>query len=140
LGSYTSFLRSPTATKNIRYPYAEYVAHWVIGFFYTRTTGIPAKVYRRESSAEPRCPYHDVEFFIQEKHKIVGESPGSGNTANIGSFPTARIDDLKRGKGPFAKLGKDICDEYWRHFGTTAATREYRNVAEFLEWDKRRRL
>jgi len=44
LGSYASFLRSPGAAKNIKYPYAEYSGHWVVGFLYTRTAGIPGIV------------------------------------------------------------------------------------------------
>jgi hypothetical protein len=135
LGSYTSFLRDPT--KNIRYPYPEYSGHWVIGFLYSRASGVPAKVYGRTSAGALTAPYKDVEFFVQEKHKIVGETPGSGNTANIGSFATNSIDDLRQGCGPFASLGKDVCDEYWRHYSPTASKRNYNSVSEFLEWRKR---
>lgn len=137
LGSYTSFLRSPGARKNILYPYAEYSEHWVVGFLYTRAEGVPAKVYRREDVGELPCPYKDVEYFVQEKYKIVGESPGSGNTANIGSFPTSNIDDLRQGRGPFATHGKEICDEYWRNYGRRASEREYATLEEFLRWKKR---
>ncbi len=132
LGSYTSFLREPT--KNIRYPYPEYSGHWVIGFLYSRADGVPAKVYGRSAATAIKAPYKDVEFFVQEKHKIVGESPGSGNTANIGSFPTNDIEDLREGRGPFSTLGKDLCDEYWRHYSPTASRRTYNSVATFLEW------
>jgi hypothetical protein len=135
LGSYTSFLRDPT--KNIRYPYPDYSGHWVIGFLYSRADGVPAKVYTRHSAAMIKAPYKDVDFFVQEKHKIVGESPGSGNTANIGSFPTNDIEDLRHGRGPFADLGKDLCDEYWRNYSSNASKRDYNSVATFLEWRKR---
>ena len=74
LGSYTSFLRSPGARKNITYPYAEYSDHWVIGFLYTRVPGISAKVYQSLDSSELRCPYTDVEYFVQHKYKIAGTS------------------------------------------------------------------
>jgi hypothetical protein len=137
LGSYTSFLREPT--KNIRYPYPEYAGHWVIGFLYSRAEGVSAKVYGRQEAASLRAPYKDVEFFVQEKHKIVGESPGSGNTANIGSFPTTDINDLREGRGPFSKLGKEICDDYWRNYTSVASRRPYSNVTEFLEWRKTQR-
>jgi hypothetical protein len=136
LGSYTSFLRDPTAKKNIKYSYSEYTDHWVIGFLYTRRQGIPAKVYHRPDPSKLLCPYEDVEFFVQEKFKIVGLSPGSGNTANIGSFPTNDINDLRKGKGPFADQGKDICDGYWRHFGRKASERQYVDVPGFLAWLK----
>jgi hypothetical protein len=137
LGSYTSFLRSPGAKKNIRYPYEEYSDHWVIGFLYTRREGVPSKVYnspKEVSSAD--CPYQDVEYFIQHKYKVVGESAASGNTANIGSFPTNSIQDLRDGKGPFAALGKDMCDAYWRDYAPKAKERKsrYSNIKEFLIW------
>lgn len=35
LGSYTAYMRPPF-TKNIRYPYTEYRAHWIVGFIYSR--------------------------------------------------------------------------------------------------------
>ncbi len=135
LGSYTSFLRTAGATKNIKYPYAEYSDHWTIGFLYTRRVGVDAKVYSQpEEVTSLQCPYQDVEYFVQHKYKIVGETPASGNTANIGSFPTTSIKDLQEGKGPFAKLGKAKCDEYWRHYGRTAAARgkSYSTIEEFL--------
>ena len=134
LGSYTSFLRSPGAKKSILYPYAQYSEHWVIGFLYTRVPGVPAKLYPRREPKTLPCPYEDVEYFIQEKYKIAGESPGSGNTKNIGSFPTANIDDLRGGRGPFAAHGKELCDEYWRYYGLTTAQREYSTVEAFLRW------
>lgn len=117
LGSYTSFLRSPGAAKNIAHPYTEYGDHWTLGFLYTRTPGVTAKIHSGVGVKETlACPYQNVEYFIQEKHKIVGLTPASGNTANIGSFPTNNIGELRAGRGPFAKLGKEMCDEYWRTY------------------------
>jgi hypothetical protein len=136
LGSYTSFLRSPAATKNIRYPYAQYSDHWVVGFLYTRREGLPAKVYHRPDPGKLVCPYLDVEYFVQEKYKIVGLTPGSGNTANIGSFQTSNIEDLREGRGPFAVHGKDICDQYWRHYGRKAKERAYTTIEGLLAWLK----
>lgn len=137
LGSFTSFLRSPGATKNIKYPYKEYDEHWVIGFLYTRRVGTPAKVYyRREELAQMPCPYQDVDYFVQEKYRIVGLTPASGNTANIGSFPTSNIEDLRRGNGPFATYGKTICDEYWRNYGKKKKDRAYNDIEQFLEWQR----
>lgn len=136
LGSYTSFLRSPKATKNIKYPYGEYGEHWIIGFLYTRVDGVAAKVYARQKVGEMLCPYCDVEYFIQKKYKIIGLAPGSGNTANIGSFPTSDIQALRDGLGPFSEYGKELCDNYWSNYGRTAANREYTNIKEFLRWQK----
>jgi hypothetical protein len=137
LGSYTSFLRTAGATKNIAYPYDEYSDHWTIGFLYTRREGVAAKMYDRPGEITSlQCPYRDVEYFVQHKYKVVGESAGSGNTANIGSFATDSIQDFRDGKGPFAKLGKEKCDEYWRNYARTAAERAktYNNAEEFLVW------
>lgn len=86
------------------------------------------------------CPYHNVEYFIQEKYKIVGLTPASGNTANIGSFPTAKIDELRQGKGPFTLHGKEICDEFWRHYPKKAADRKYSTVDEFLALKSQKKL
>lgn len=136
LGSYTSFLRN--GTKNILHPYREYESHWVIGFLYTRKEGVPAKVYKRDAAPNLAAPYCDVEYFVQEKHKIAGTTPGSGNTANIGSFPTSNIDDLREGRGPFSAHGKEVCDDYWRNYGRTADNRPYSNLNEYLAWRVRR--
>lgn len=137
LGSYTSYLRSAGAAKNIKYPYHEYSDHWVIGFLYTRRAGVTAKIHG--SGVDPRsllCPYEDVAYFVQEKHKIIGLSAGSGNTANMGSFPTSDIDDLRAGRGPFAELPKELCDDYWRNYGATKAIRTYATIEQFLVWKK----
>lgn len=117
LGSYTSFLRD--GKKNIAFPYAQYSKHWVIGFVYERTKCIPAKVYdQKKKPSDLVCPYSNVQFFIQEKHKIAGKVPGSGNTANIGSFSTTSIEDFIMGRGPFAVGGKTEFENYWRQYGT----------------------
>jgi hypothetical protein len=115
LGSYTSFLRD--GRKNIANPYAEYSDHWVIGFVYERADCTDAKVYGHvDSPSQLKCPYKNVQFFIQEKHKIAGTSPGSGNTTNIGSFPTKSLQDLIDGKGPFASSGHEAFENFWREY------------------------
>lgn len=114
LGSYTSYLRNDT--KNISFPYSQYASHWVIGFVYRRCEGVASKVHKIQKPENLTCPYKDVRYFIQEKYKIAGIRPGSGNTTNIGSFPTADIEDLRQGNGPFAALGEKAFDEYWRNY------------------------
>ena len=114
LGSYTSFLRN--GTKNISFPYNQYLGHWVIGFVYRRCEGVAAKVHELQKSENPTCPYKDVQYFIQEKYKIAGKRPGSGNTTNMGSILTADIEDLRQGNGPFSALGERAFEEYWRHY------------------------
>lgn len=117
LGSYTSFLRN--GTKNISFPYNQYSGHWIIGFVYERYGDIESKVHEIKKIEDLICPYKNVRYIIQEKYKIAGLKPGSGNTANIGSFPTKRIEDLRDGNGPFADLGEEAFEEYWRNYKKT---------------------
>jgi len=115
LGSYTSFIRNDT--KNILYPYSEYKEHWIIGFLYTRNLPPEAiGIYNLENLGKIPSPYKDVEFFVQEKYKIAGKNPGSGNTANIGSIKSVRISDFDKGLGPFARSGEAAFLRYWKKY------------------------
>lgn len=132
LGSYTSFLRD--GKKNIRFPLKEYASHWVIGFVYDRTKNLKPAILDVADRAKAECPYESIEWFVQEKHKIAGESPGSGNTANIGSMKTEDLEAFKQGLGPFAKHGPDVFKEYWANYAISGQTKQYRTVDEFLQW------
>lgn len=134
LGSYGSYMRNNT--KNIQYSYTDYVKHYVIGFVYKRNGAAQeSKVYDYTDRKEIIFPYCDVRFFIQEKYKIAGDKTGSGNTENIGSFPTRNIDDLKDGKGPFSELGADAYDIYWKYYPRyRSPEKAYSSLEEFLEW------
>ncbi len=74
-------------------------------------------------------PYKDVEVFVQEKYKISGDKPGSGNTENIGSFKTNRMEYLVNGEGPFSGLGIDIYEDYW------AGYKKYRGELTYTSLD-----
>lgn len=134
LGSFASFMRNNT--KNIVYPYDQYSKHYIIGFLYTRNTDAEEGLsYDVSELQKIELPYKDVEYFVQEKHKIAGEKPGSGNTENIGSFLTNNIDHLKDGLGPFAALGEDIYNLYWKNYPKYRSNdTHYRNIDEFLIW------
>jgi hypothetical protein len=134
LGSYTSFIRNNT--KNITYPFNQYDKHWIIGFLYSRRPDYynDDRIYGIGERNELHTPYNNVEFFVQEKYKIAGERPGSGNTTNIASFPCSSIEPLKNGQGPFAEYGEEVFLEYWRNFEPKAANRPYNNLQEFLNW------
>ncbi len=132
LGSYTSFLRSDT--KNIAFHYSTYAKHWILGFVYSRAEAEESRVVTLEDRATITCPYNDVEWFVQEKYKIAGLVPGSGNTANIASIQTANVDDFRNGNGPFADLGEEYFREYWAKFGATKGVKFYRTIAEFEHW------
>jgi hypothetical protein len=136
LGSYTSFLRN--GTKNILYPYADYCEHWIIGFAYSRRDVAPSGHFKIADRAKVPIPYTDVEWFVQEKYKIAGDSPGSGNTANIGSFRSNSINDFRDGNGPFASHGEEVFRDYWANFGRKASERPYSNFSEYQAWRARR--
>jgi hypothetical protein len=56
----------------------------------------------------------NVEVILQEKWKAAVGSPGSGNTANIGSIK--KISQLRNGTGPFSSEGESVFDDYWMHY------------------------
>lgn len=134
LGSYGSYMRNNT--KNIAYPYTDYVKHYVIGFIYKRNDAAQeSKTYSYSARKSIVSPYKDICYFMQEKYKIAGDKPGSGNTENIGSFPTHDVKDLIEGKGPFAVLGQDIFNLYWKYYPKYRATEiPYKSLPEFLSW------
>lgn len=134
LGSYASFMRD--GTKNIAFPYSQYAKHYVIGFVYTRNEDASeGQVYPIEELNSLPVPYKDVEVFVQEKYKIAGEKPGSGNTENIGSYKTNRIDYLVNGEGPFSELGIDMFDEYWSGYPKYRADKkDYTSLYEYFEY------
>lgn len=112
LGSFASYMRD--GKKNISYPYNEYAKHYVIGFVYTRNENASeGRMYDVNDLEKLPVPYKDVEVFVQEKYKISGDKPGSGNTENIGSFRTNKMEYLINGEGPFSGLGIDVYEDYW---------------------------
>jgi hypothetical protein len=80
-------------------------------------------------------------FLLQEKWRIAGERPGSGNTRNIGSV--REISALIDGTGPFAPYGEEVFDDYWMNYLTEDMARAidsavpYRNLAEYWQWRER---
>ena len=123
-------------TKNIEYQYTDYSKHYVIGFVYKRNGAAQeSQVFDYANRASIVFPYYDVKYFIQEKYKIAGDKPGSGNTENIGSFPTRNFAALKNGQGPFSELGVDVFDLYWKYYPKYRSTnKEYTSLDEFLDW------
>lgn len=137
LGSFGSYMRNNT--KNIEYQYTDYKKHYVIGFIYKRNGHAQeSKIFDYNNIDKIACPYKDVKYFIQEKYKIAGDKPGSGNTENIGSFSTINFNELKDGKGPFSSLGHEIFDMYWKFYPKyRSLERNYNNINEFLAWLKK---
>lgn len=135
LGSYTSYIRPETESKNILFSYSQYREHWIIGFVYNRVEGgqeAGRSTYSFGSLHEMSVPFNDVEVFMQEKWKIAGDRSGSGNTANIGSI-TGTIADFIAGNGVFESEMEFL--EYWRGYKRTKEERSktYSNIREFRE-------
>ncbi len=132
LGSYTSFLRNNT--KNIMYPYDEYSEHWIIGFVYDRggESSRSTRIVLLGDRAKLEPPFKNVEFFVQEKYKIAGDRPGSGNTANIGSI-LGTLEDFKKGNGPFSKLGEKTFRDYWANYDRFEP-RQYSDLSSYFKW------
>ena len=133
LGSYTSFLRNNT--KNILYPYDQYAEHWIIGFVYARHATPGTRIYTLAQRRQLHAPYTSVEWFVQEKYKIAGERPGSGNTANIGSIRTGNLQDFRDGNGPFAVRGEAVFKDYWANY-VGGDNRPYSNITEYVAWKR----
>jgi hypothetical protein len=141
LGAFTGYFRDRASAKNIVFPYREYTAHYVVGIIYTKVE-VPelpgVHSLDRLSSIVP--PIKDIEIIFQPKWKIASDQPGSGNTKNIGSVKT--VEALRKGSGPFAKLGKEgevIFDRYWQEYLTADMARRkglpkplFRNLREYL--------
>ena len=134
LGSYASFMRD--GTKNIMFPYKEYAKHYVVGFIYTRNDkASEGQIYKIEEIKQVAVPYKDVEVFVQEKYKISGEKPGSGNTENIGSYKTDKVLELVNGEGPFSVLGLPVFENYWVGYPKyRAGTKDYTSLEEYFQW------
>lgn len=136
LGSYASFLRNNT--KNIAYPYDEYSYHTVIGFVYDRVNGAQGGLVKNIND-NITIPYSNVDYFVQEKYKIAGDKPGSGNTENIGSILSTEIEDFKYGRGIFAPLGNGIFEDYWKNYPKYRETiKNYTNFEEYLEYKRKK--
>ena len=140
LGSYTSFLRN--GTKNIVGDYSMYKLHLIIGFVYSRNEDYTAMVVPFSKASQIPSPVTDVKYFVAEKYKIAGEKPGSGNTANIGTFPAKNMQDFVDEKGPFAFLGNDVFEDYWNNYPTPSERSNkkkiiYTDLKGYIEWKKK---
>lgn len=134
LGSFASFMRNET--KNIVFPYNQYIKHYIIGFIYTRADIDNTHMFNIQDRHKITYPIKDVDYFCQEKYKIADYTIGSGNTENIGSITASSVDEFKNGNGPFAKLGEYIFHDYWTNFPRYKEEGHYRNLEEYFEWKK----
>lgn len=134
LGSYNSFLRN--GTKNIVHNYSDYTHHFVVGFLYERNPeSIEGEIVDIEEVNNLSTPYHNTVFFIQEKHRLSGDKPGSGNTENIGSFSTNNFEYFLNGNGPFSALGKELFEHYWINYPRYRTPQKvYTDLPSYFDW------
>jgi len=120
LGSYGTYFRKRDKQKNIQFPYNDYAGHFCLCAVYSRTD--PGKIDETKTSSINKLEscvsvIKDVLFFAREKWEIASDTPGSGNTKNIGSIFS--IKDLLKGNGVFKYLGEEWFDGYWKEYGKT---------------------
>jgi Restriction endonuclease EcoRV len=141
LGSHGEYFVNRTSTKNIQFPYSQYLAHFCLGIIYSRYAERQIddtnsyKIHELQSIASV---IKDFQFFVVEKWQIASDKSGSGNTANIGSI--TKISDLLLGKGMFSKLGEKWFDEYWMNYGKitipaeNGKTKKITSLIEFVKY------
>lgn len=141
LGAFTGYFRDRRSNKNITYPYDEYIGHYILGIIYSKSEKDieEGKVFKIKELKNIPSVVKDFVFFVQEKYKIASDRPGSGNTKNIGSI--VNIKGLIKGRGPFAKLGERVFDDYWIFYLTKDMAKAvelnkapYRNLKEYKKF------
>lgn len=118
LGSHGEYFINQNSTKNIQFPYNQYLGHYCLGILYSRkalTYLEEATVYAKSDLQQIPSVITEFEFFAQEKWRIASDKSGSGNTANIGSI--IYISDILQGNGIFANLGEEWFNEFWQNYG-----------------------
>ena len=127
----------------ITFPYRDYAAHYVLGVIYSRSENISdeREIYSLDDLQDIVSVIRDFDFLLQEKWEIANDTPGSGNTKNIGS--TKNIEKLINGKGPFSDFGEKVFDDYWMNYLTRDMAEAidsdipYRNLEQYWQWRQR---
>lgn len=141
LGSYWGYFRERDTVKNMDYPYNAYSSHLVLGMLYkqSQVNVDECAVYSVDDLEAIHSVIENFIFFVQPKWKIANDIPGSGNTRNIGGI--TNIQKLLEGKGPFADLGEEVFDDYWKGYfnkvdaGTAGiGIPHYKNLITYKEY------
>lgn len=146
LGSHGAYFIDRESTKNIQFPYNEYLGHYVLGILYDRNHAIKideTKIYELKELENIPSVIGNFVFFAHEKWQIASDKGGSGNTANIGSVK--KIKELLEGKGIFwqyfGEKGEEWFDEYWMNYERitikdpkTGKTKKMTSLEEFLRF------
>ncbi len=141
LGSHGTYFIERDKSKNIQFPYNEYIGHYCLGIIYSRTKlnkSEETKIYNLSEINNILSVINNFTFFAIEKWKIASDKSGSGNTANIGSIQ--KISDILAGNGMFKNLGEEWFDEYWINYGKiytvdeSGKTKKITNLVDFLKY------
>jgi hypothetical protein len=141
LGSHGEYFINRESTKNIQFPYKDYLGHFCLGIIYSRAANRDIddiRVYELSNLRSITSVIKNFEFFVEEKWRIASDKSGSGNTANIGSI--TKIDDILNGNGMFSRLGEPWFDDYWMNYGkitiTTpeGKTRKITSLVDFVKY------
>ena len=125
------------------YTYNSYSSHTVLGMLYkqSRMGQNGRNVYSVDELEIIHSVIENFIFFVQPKWKIANDIPGSGNTRNIGGI--TNIESLINGEGPFAKLGEEVFDDYWKGYFNKVDARtagigvpHYHNLKTYKEYLK----
>lgn len=143
LGAFTGYFRQRKSTKNITFPYEQYVRHFVLGVIYSRSEEAidERRVYTLDELQNIVSVVKDFKFLLQEKWRIASDRTGSGNTKNIGSVKD--IQTLVEGNGLFAPYGEEVFDDYWMNYLTKDMAERidsdvpYRNLEGYWKWCNR---
>jgi hypothetical protein len=138
LGSHGEYFINRNSTKNIQFPYKDYLGHFCLGIIYSRISNSndETKIYPIGNLHSISSVIGDFQFFVVEKWQIAGDKSGSGNTANIGSI--AKIEDILNGNGMFSRLGEAWFDDYWMNYGrisiktSSGATKKITSLNDFI--------
>ena len=123
LGTFGGYFRTRDRPVSSTFAYNRSQKHYALGVIYSRAQGVDErKIYTVDDLDDIPSVARDFQFFLHEKYRIASDSPGSGNTRNIGS--TTYLDRLIDGSGVFAKLGVEVFDDYWMNYRTRAMARE----------------
>jgi len=146
LGAFTGYFRFRDSIKNIAFPYQEYAKHYVLGVIYTKQGEVTqeGKIFTLDDLDKILSTVRDIEFILHEKYRLATDRPGSGNTKNIGS--SNKIEELRRGTGPFTTHGVQVFDDYWMYYLTNDMARQaelarppYRNLEEYFAYKQGKR-
>jgi hypothetical protein len=141
LGSHGEYFINRNSTKNIQFPYNQYLGHFCLGIIYTRSDFREldeTKIYKIEELHSITSVISNFQFFVAEKWQIASDSSGSGNTANIGSIN--KISDILECSGMFKNLGEAWFDDYWMNYGKITIIgedgkpRKITKLKQFLEY------